>query len=1565
MARRSQCSSAGENPLDPNYLPPHYREEYRLAIDALVEEDLEGYYKFLQIADVVDFLSTPEIEYIHRSIQLPKQSAHPEHHYLDTGGGDGSSDTYWPLHSDVDAPGLDLGWPQVHHFIGPTEVTSLVNPPAPDMPSIKEQARRLIKNAQMVVAIVMDMFTDVDIFADILNAAMRNVAVYILLDEQNVQYFVNMVNNCRVNLQSVQSLRVRTVSGITYHCRSGKSFKGQMLDRFLLTDCRAVLSGNYSFMWSFEKVHRCMAHLFFGQLVSTFDEEFRILFAQSQPLIIENMEDLSHLQKRQYPTERPSLYRDYSKFRSLDIPQSEDWPRHSYEEHSEVDWRMAPLKRHESLHGPGDMYGRFPSQQARMDPSFDQGPSRIPLMDNPAYKRHSYAEGGPGRYPYAFPPQQGLPDIEAQGRLFHRGQQPHPGPGLGPGPGPGPGLEGDYSGYDKFWNPEYLAGEQYPEPGLPQDMEPPDNFDPVLNYLSSTRNLDIDQGSEKLLPVPDFGSSQPRRLSAGHPYVCQTSPTPSNPTDQKQFYQEPNMERKDPMVKRGLRNWRISSYLSAFDNPEDEGLPNAPPQASDPFEETSNPIQPTVQPELPMTKIPNVREFKVPALPRPSQIPSYVKMQVPVKKMLDESAPVVAETKTTPSPSESSSTTTDGDKVEEMEQKEPKTSVLRREESFRRKYNAAVQRSSRLRSSLIFSSLDQQSSQDTKAEDEDGNKNETEQTKLPFATQVFSQRRSAAREPFEWSRYIKSATIDNSETSKGEDKNSKTDRTDTDSTQDKEPDELPENQAAQEPQKPVDIEGSSPLLPRPQPTGAELPKILQLFQPSKSLLSHPIQLDMNDPDQRLLFFKELAAKRRATEAEKKTEMAPTKPVTDVKTITAVEKEEPASEEASPKEVAEKPNASSEETVGEKATITEDSRKIESTETSDRSKNKDSLVEKDPKSLQSCEKETVSTDSEKMELKKSQSAAVSPEIKPPQEPNLSDSAVIESSASPSPTTTPAADVAVDGESETPNLDSTSEDPKLPHVEVSVSSPVATSGSSSVPQNTESGFSFSQVQSSTSDYVLPHTGSQESPSSSPGSVSVPLEPISTEETCITPPTSEKTEQSVIHTVDESVQKSTSLTKESTQELTEASEDSVPQSTSSETPLEADTEPNTSSQPSTISSDEPRTLTLGSDKDSPGSETSSVTKEAEVSTNIMLTSPEDIKPDRAPTPPFSSEVSDLDGSTCKSAQSPPEHLPHDAEQSIEEVVRRPPRELEITEEPEFEKASHESPTTPSEGRLENGATVVETPECLLTGTSSPVTSDEKSDSETRTFTEDILPGAASGSPLSESVMAPEAEKTETDMSASVNLSETDSTDANKESSLTLKEPTSTAPSEPSVPEETPEPAPRESTTTEPSVPAENGKMDDQSEDSKDLEDTEALTDPSNDQEKQNSSSEPSQTKSDDSVPPPSSQSKQQKPAQSRYHSSTANVLSSSNLRDDTKILLEQISANSQSRNESATKEAPVTDDEKEDEADKNAKRQKGSGFRSQSGGQPKSSQERDKLLERIQSMRKDRKVYSRFEV
>lgn len=49
----------------------------------------------------------------------------------------------------------------------------------------------------------MDTFTDIDIFADLLDAARRGVPVYILLDEQESSHFVSMVLNCKVNLESV------------------------------------------------------------------------------------------------------------------------------------------------------------------------------------------------------------------------------------------------------------------------------------------------------------------------------------------------------------------------------------------------------------------------------------------------------------------------------------------------------------------------------------------------------------------------------------------------------------------------------------------------------------------------------------------------------------------------------------------------------------------------------------------------------------------------------------------------------------------------------------------------------------------------------------------------------------------------------------------------------------------------------------------------------------------------------------------------------------------------------------------------------------------------------------------------------------------------------------------------------------------------------------------------------------------------------------------------------------------------------------------------------------------
>ncbi|KAM8739111.1 protein FAM83H isoform 1-T3 [Acanthopagrus schlegelii] len=1542
MARRSQCSSTGDNPLDPNYLPPHYREEYRLAIDALVEEDLDGYYQFLQKADVVDFLSSTEIQYIQDLVQVPQLSNLPEQRFLDTVG-DGSSDTYWPIHSDLDAPGLDLGWPQMHHLIGPTEVTTLVNPPEPDMPSIKEQARRLIKNAQQVIAIAMDMFTDVDIFHDILNAAMRNVAVYILLDEQNAHHFINMVSNCRVNLQCIQFLRVRTVSGITYHCRSGKSFQGQMMDRFLLTDCRAVLSGNYSFMWSFEKLNRCMAHLFLGQLVSTFDEEFRILFAQSKPLVIENvhapMGDYSLLQKRQYPSERTSLYREP---RKPDPAHLEDWARHSYDDRMDVDWRMKPLKRMEPMQNPVDIYSRFPSQQTRMDPFFDQGPSR--MMENPAFKRHSYAEGAPGKYSHPFLQQQGMPEAENQGRLFHRGQLPYP------GQGPRPGNEPDYGAYDKFWNQDHHLADQYSEPGLPQDMEPPD-FDPVLNYLSTSRNVDFDQGTGKLPPAADvpFGSSHPKRLSVGQPYPCQTSPTPSNLSEQKQFFLEPNTDRKDPLVKRGLRDWRISSYLSAYENPEDEGLPFEPSNAPDAFEEPSNLIQQTMPGiDLPVSKIPNVREFKVPAVPRASQMPGYAKTSAreKQKKLPDEPTAVAAE----PTPSESSSTA-EGEKTEEAEQKEPKT-ALHRDESFRRKYNPAVQRSSRLRSSLIFSSLEQQNTiQDPQGEESD--KNEAEQAKQPFVSQALGQRRSAARGPFEWSRYMKSSTFDNSATDTPDDGNTKAD--DKDSSKDDSSKDLSEKRKVQESSAPDEEQAnSSPPVPRSKPSEAEMPKTDQPIQPPKPLLTNPLYVDMSDPDTRLMFFKELAAKRKAAEAEKSKEKLPMKPPTELKNITAVKNEEPV-----PQETAEK---------------------LADTTTSE--------------GLQT----RVSTVSNKTELEDSQPAStvpISSQPEVPPEPKLSDLAVGKTSPShpPSPTSATPANVpslaqGVNKSKNPPSLDTTSKESQLQSVKVPPSSAVVNSKA----PNQES------VQLETSiPPPLPELntgGSQISPSPSPSSsapLTTPVETISsnvpqgdsdsTPTSSILSPNAQKTVSPFAQSVEESSQKSAASSISQTEsESTQAHVDSVSHLTSTEKPsvidsghLETDISPDTcaASPEPMVSSLQSTAETESEDtcpqKDAPESENSSVPQVVGDESAILGAS-QDAKADSTPPESCSPNVADVESRSDQNESIEPTPSPADPSPEQTPAETSSPVHSDLTP-----KASQsEKTSSPQDAPIQ-----VTPPSRLnLTGPVAPCPAETVSCS----------------TPQSESVgsvLSPEADKTLSALhspSHTNSLPEQVTTDSNETPASSPAEPTSEVPTESKLPCKKPESVTSETHSLESPVPAGNSQ-DSEKEVSQEPEkpdpgvnktdNTETTnkvdkaatqesdcSEKTNDQVKQNNCSEVPEIISDEVVPQ-SPQSRQPKSSQSRYQSSTANVLSSSNLRDDTKLLLEQISANSQSRSE-ATKESPVTDDEKEDEADKNAKREKEIGMRSISRGQQvKSSQERDKLLERIQSFRKERKVYSRFEM
>lgn len=55
-----------------------------------------------------------------------------------------------------------------------------------------------------VISIVMDVFTDVDIFKEVVDASLRGVPVYILLDDFHLKSFLTMAENLSVNIRQLR-----------------------------------------------------------------------------------------------------------------------------------------------------------------------------------------------------------------------------------------------------------------------------------------------------------------------------------------------------------------------------------------------------------------------------------------------------------------------------------------------------------------------------------------------------------------------------------------------------------------------------------------------------------------------------------------------------------------------------------------------------------------------------------------------------------------------------------------------------------------------------------------------------------------------------------------------------------------------------------------------------------------------------------------------------------------------------------------------------------------------------------------------------------------------------------------------------------------------------------------------------------------------------------------------------------------------------------------------------------------------------------------------------------------
>ncbi|XP_015259855.1 PREDICTED: protein FAM83C-like [Cyprinodon variegatus] len=261
-----------------------HNEAARLATDALLEHGEKEYRRVLAEERELNFLSPLEIRYIskHAASKTPDTDSCTDRDDGDTDAvSELTSGTYFPMMSDYEPPLLELGWPETPARFGPSDTQIYFQ--RDKSQNIKDLIRSMINKAKKVIAVVMDIFTDVDLMCDLMEASnKRRVPVYILLDEKNLSYFTDMCVALDIQNSHLMNMRIRSVCGDTYCTRGGKKFTGQVLEKFMIIDCEEVIAGSYSFTWLSAQVHSNMVMHFSGVITDSFDKEFRCLYADSQ-----------------------------------------------------------------------------------------------------------------------------------------------------------------------------------------------------------------------------------------------------------------------------------------------------------------------------------------------------------------------------------------------------------------------------------------------------------------------------------------------------------------------------------------------------------------------------------------------------------------------------------------------------------------------------------------------------------------------------------------------------------------------------------------------------------------------------------------------------------------------------------------------------------------------------------------------------------------------------------------------------------------------------------------------------------------------------------------------------------------------------------------------------------------------------------------------------------------------------------------------------------------------------------------------------------------------------------
>ncbi|XP_048847035.1 protein FAM83G isoform X2 [Brienomyrus brachyistius] len=278
-----------------------YSEDQRLALEALLRDGRDAFDKYIHAHNVRRFLSDLELEHLTGTAEVyDPGSDHVK------AKGEGNSDDvepslqYWPERSDCSIPDLDIGWPDFVSYRGVTRVNVYTQPPMEGQAHIKEIVRKTIVQAQKVIAVVMDLFTDVDIFIDLLDAAFkRKVAVYIILESTGVPHFLSMCRRAQMHKGHLKNLRVRSTRGAEFHTRSARKVFGSLAQKFMFVDGDRAVSGSYSYTWTASRLDRNLITVLTGQAVETFDKHFQDLYLVSQSV------DLSEVDMEDEPEPEP------------------------------------------------------------------------------------------------------------------------------------------------------------------------------------------------------------------------------------------------------------------------------------------------------------------------------------------------------------------------------------------------------------------------------------------------------------------------------------------------------------------------------------------------------------------------------------------------------------------------------------------------------------------------------------------------------------------------------------------------------------------------------------------------------------------------------------------------------------------------------------------------------------------------------------------------------------------------------------------------------------------------------------------------------------------------------------------------------------------------------------------------------------------------------------------------------------------------------------------------------------------------------------------------------------